>query len=93
MPGKKYITMRNINRPLYFFGLSGMQVIMALLIVLFCFAVLKFWGLLALVPIYYVGNKIKAEQAKGNPDYISSMEVSRQTRKYFRDDSNVMNGL
>lgn len=86
-------TMANMNKPLYFLGLKGLQLGVIFFVTLFFFLLFDLWGFLFLPVLYFPCKKNFEEWRKGCPDYFTAFRVWRQTPRQLGDHSNLLKHL
>ena len=90
---RKYHTLPNLNRRILFFGLTSMQVFLAVGVIAIMFVVQWAVGIIALVGIGYYTGEIRKEAKKGNPDYIETKSIFSASPKTLEDNNNALKYL
>lgn len=90
---REFDTQRNMNRPLYFFGLTGNQLLLVFFISLTLFLIFDIWGLLLFLLLYFPCKKNYDEWRRGTPDYFTSYRVWQKTPKRLIDKTNLLKHL
>ncbi|MBP5449013.1 MAG: hypothetical protein J6Y01_02745 [Spirochaetales bacterium] len=99
--GKTLNTLRKMNRPIKFFGLSSLQFLLLTVVGMVVIIVMIFQRLPTLVIVgvvvaVIVGftaavGKLNQEYKKGNPDYITSQSIKGATPKKIIDKHKFFN--
>ena len=96
---KKYNTFILLNKPVYFWGFTAVQLAVSvggtimLTIVSFMIFHLLIGTVVFLIlgiPIYRIMGRIRKENSKGNPDYVSAYFNYRKNPKYITDREGVI---
>jgi len=100
---KSYHTLRKINRPIKFFGLTSLQLggvclIVALLIILMIAAnknpvAIIFFVVVVISGLSFLLGKLNVEHKKGNPDYLVGEQVKTATPKKIKDGKKIFGFL
>ena len=99
--GKQLNTLRKMNRPIKFFGLSSLQfmslsIVGMLIIIVMIFQHLNPFVIIAVIVSVIFGftmavGKLNREYKKGNPDYITSQSIKGATPKKIIDKQKFFN--
>jgi hypothetical protein len=90
---EKLKVFRNLNRPVYFWGFSPIQLLVSVLIIGITAAIKIYVAVIIVIPVIIIMGKIKRENQKGNPDYLESLLIKRITPKYIEDHSKIFKSL
>lgn len=87
---KRYFTQRNMNRPIYFYGMTGIQTVGLALTALMLYMVVGNLGpalLLVFVPFL---QKNKKKLSEGDPNYLDTILVKMNTKSHYQDTDRVL---
>jgi hypothetical protein len=90
---KVYHTQRSMNKPLYFLGLTGGQLLLVFFCVLLLYLTLDIVGLLLIPALYFPCNRNYREWRNGSPDYLTSVRVWHKTPRWLADQGHLLRNL
>ena len=90
---EKLKVFRNLNRPVYFWGFSAIQLLVSVLITGLIAAIKIYLAVVLAIPLIVIMGKIKKENQKGNPDYLESFFIKRIIPGYIEDRSGLFKKL
>ncbi|MFZ1806410.1 MAG: hypothetical protein WAU36_04265 [Cyclobacteriaceae bacterium] len=87
---KRYFTQRNMNRPIYFYGLTGIQTVGLALTTLMLYLVVGNLGPVFILILFPFLQKNKKKLSEGDPNYIDTIMVRNSTRVHYQDTDRVL---
>jgi len=90
---REFSTMPNMNKPLYFLGLTGTQLAVVFLITLLGYMIFQLWGFILVAALYYPCKRNYEEWRKGCPDYYIAYKTWKRTPRHLGDESNLLKHL
>lgn len=93
LPIRVFNTQRSMNKPVYFLGLTGMEMVILFLGVLFFWFLLKVWTILFAATALQVYRLRYREWRKGNPNVFVSWRVWVSTPGKIVDKGKILEKL
>jgi len=101
MEESKYKTIKNLNRRIYFLGMTSMQLVVVFFSSVVIFIILGvsvgivgiILAALCEIPIIFFALKISKENKKGNPSFLKSYLRFSSQKKEFIDKQNILKYL
>jgi hypothetical protein len=87
---KRYFTQRNMNKQIYFYGLTGMQVVGLAVLTLLLYMVIGNFGPTFILVLFPFLQKNKKKLSEGDPNYIDTIRVRRRTSLHYQDTDRVL---
>lgn len=87
---KRYFTQRSMNRQIYFYGLTGIQVVGLAMLTLLLYMVIGNWGPLLILVLFPFLQKNKKKLSEGDPNYLDTVRVKSGTRAHYQDMDRVL---
>lgn len=87
---KRYFTQRNMNRQIYFYGLTGIQTVALALSALMLYMVIGNLGPALLLILFPFLQKNKKKLSEGDPNYLDTIMVKNSTKTHYQDTDRVL---
>jgi hypothetical protein len=87
---KRYFTQRSMNRQIYFYGLTGMQLVGIAIFILLLYLVIGNWGPTFILVILPFLQKNKKKLSEGDPNYLDTIRVKSNTKNHYQDTDRVL---
>ena len=87
---KRYFTQRNMNKQIYFYGLTGVQTVGLALTLLMLYMVIGNFGPALILLIMPLLQKNKKKLSEGDPNYLDTLLVKSNTKNHYQDTDRVL---
>jgi hypothetical protein len=87
---KRYNTQRNMNRQIYFYGLTGLQVVGIAILTLLLYMTIGNFGPVLILILFPFLQKNKKKLSEGDPNYLDTVRVKSSTRIHYQDTDRVL---
>lgn len=87
---KRYFTQRSMNRQIYFYGLTGVQVVGLAMLTLVLYMVIGNWGPIFILVLFPFLQKNKKKLSEGDPNYLDTVRVKSNTKIHYQDTDRVL---
>lgn len=85
--------LKNMNKPVYFFGLSSLQLIVGFMVIVIGLVVGGIYGIAVIPVIVFLTARIRKENMAGHPNYLQSLWAGIVSKRSYSDPSNTISRL
>ena len=85
--------LKNMNKPVYFFGLSSLQLIVGFMVIVIGLVVGGVYGIAVIPVIVFLTSKIRKENMAGHPNYLQSLWAGMIGKKSYSDPTTTIRRL
>jgi uncharacterized protein YneF (UPF0154 family) len=85
--------LKNMNRSVYFFGLTSLQLIVAFMVIVVGLIVGGVYGIAVIPVIVFLTSRIRKENMAGHPNYLQSLWAGMVAKPSYSDPTNTLKRL